>query len=89
MQKQLVTVLGRIQTMKPQSDINLRQFLGAYQRSGSYLLAPAILRRQCSSPEILTDIAILKRALSVKTAAEVGEHDLEMMALRVKQAHEN
>lgn len=88
-QKQLVTVLGRIQTMKPQSDINLRQFLGAYQRSGSYLLAPAILRRQCSSPEILTDIAILKRALSVKTAAEVGEHDLEMMGLRVKQAHEN
>ncbi|MEL7627477.1 tetratricopeptide repeat protein [Pectobacterium aroidearum] len=84
----LLMVPSRIQTMEPQSDANLRRFLDTYQQTRAYLLAPAILQEQ-GSPEFLMDIAILKRKLSVKTASEVNENDLEMIALRVSHDAES
>lgn len=79
----LLMVPSRIQTMEPQSDANLKRFLDTYQQTHTYMLAPAIMREQ-GSPELLMDVAILKRKLSVKMASEVDEDDLEIMALRVK-----
>lgn len=73
-------VASRIQTMHAESDANLVRFLDAYGRSQAFLLLPAILRSG-SSPQFLLELAILKRKLSVKNASEVGEHDIEMMAL--------
>lgn len=73
-------VASRIQTMHAESDANLVRFVDAYGRSQAYLLVPAILRGG-SSPQFLLELAILKRKLSVKNASEVGEHEIEMMAL--------
>jgi hypothetical protein len=69
-----------MQTMHAESDVNLSRFLSIYGRSRAYLLLPAILKG--GAPEFLPELAILKRELSVKTASEVNEHDLEAIALR-------
>jgi hypothetical protein len=79
----LLTVASRIQTMHAESDANLVRFLRAYEQSQAYLLVPAILRGK-GSPQFLLELSILKRKLSVKTAPEVKEHDLEVMALGVE-----
>lgn len=44
------------------------------------MLVPAI-RKGKGAPEFLMDLAILKRKLSVKAASEVGEHEIETIAL--------
>jgi hypothetical protein len=76
----LWTIPARSLTMRAGSDINLARFLGAYERSQAYLLVPAIFNGN-GPPEFLMELSILKQKLSVKTAEEVTEHDLEMMAL--------
>jgi hypothetical protein len=50
------------------------------RQAGAYLLAPAVWKGS-DQPELLLDFAILKRELTVKAASEVGEHDVEAIAL--------
>ncbi|MGE3507810.1 MAG: tetratricopeptide repeat protein [Vicinamibacterales bacterium] len=78
--REQLLIASRIQTMQPSSDANLTTFLDLYRRAGAYLLAPAIVRKD-GEPEFLFDVAILKRQLVVKMASEIGEHDLEAIAL--------
>jgi hypothetical protein len=66
--------------MHAESDFNLSRFLEAYGRAGGYALLPAVWKG-AGEPELLSDLAILKRKLSVKAASEIGENDIEMMAL--------
>ena len=77
---QRVVMPCRINTMHAESDVNLVRFLDAYGKAGAYLLVPAIWKGK-GEPEFLFDLAILKRELSVKAASEVGEHDIELIAL--------
>jgi hypothetical protein len=74
---------SRVNMMHAESNVNLSRFLNIYERSHVYLLLPAILKG--GALEFLPELAILKQELSVKTAAEVNEHDLEAMALGSKQ----
>lgn len=71
---------SRIQTMHAESDVNLNRFLGIYDQAHAYLLLPAILSGG-AEPELLPELAILKRALSVTSASTVNENDIEAMAL--------
>lgn len=73
----------RTQTMHAESNANLDNFLDIYNQVSVYLLVPAIWTGQ-GQPEFLMDLAILKRGLSVKAAADVGENDLEAIALGPK-----
>lgn len=73
------SIVSRMQTMKAASDANLSRFLGAYKRVGAYLLLPAILKD--GQPELLFEMAIMKKKLVVRSATEVGKNDLEVMAL--------
>lgn len=73
-------IASRIQTMQPASDANLTKFLDIYRQAGAYLLAHAVWKGD-GEPEFLFDVAILKRELTVKAASEVGEHDIEAIAL--------
>jgi hypothetical protein len=66
--------------MHTESDANLSRFLGIYNSARVYLLLPAIWKGT-DPPEFLPDLAIGKRNLSVKDASEIGEHDVEAMAL--------
>ena len=75
----MFAMAAQMQTMRAESDVNLNRFLDIYGRTCAYLLLPAILVG--GAPKFLPDLAILKRQLSVKTASDVSEHDLEAMAL--------
>lgn len=72
-------MVSRMQTMEAASDANLSRFLAAYQRVGAYLLLPAVFK--AGQPELLFEMAILKRKLVVKSASDIGRNDLEVMAL--------
>ncbi len=77
---QQFVVASRINTMHAESDVNLVRFLDTYGKARAYSLVPAIWKGK-GEPEFLLDLAILKRKLSVKAASEVGEHDIESIAL--------
>lgn len=78
-----VMVAARMNTMEAESDVNLAHFLEAYGRIGSYALIPAIWKGR-GEPQLLLEMAILKRKLSVKTASEIGHNDIEVLALRAE-----
>lgn len=67
--------------IEPASHTNLANFLELYAKFGAYYLIPAIWADGMDRPDFQSDLPILKRQLVVVDAAEVGEHDLEIMAL--------
>lgn len=77
----LSTVAIRCNTMEPENDVNLTNFLRSYASAKAYLLMPAILSGG-STPAFLKHLALLKRQLTIKTAAEVKAHDIEIAFLR-------
>ncbi|SDC02969.1 hypothetical protein SAMN05216185_101229 [Pseudomonas guariconensis] len=77
---QYESLASRSMTMTPETDINLCRFLDDHQRAGCYLLVPAVMEPE-RPPEIIKDVYLLKRNLHVKTAAEVGPHDMEHLFL--------
>lgn len=83
--RQQLMVPGRMNTMHAESDVNLIRFLEAYGRAGVYALLPAVWKGE-GKPDLLYSLAILKRKLSVKAASEIGDNDIEMMALGPNQA---
>lgn len=76
------SLTSRSLVIEPRSHQNLEMFLSSYGRYGAYYLVPAIWRDGMDEPDFLADLPILKRQLVVLDADQVGEHDLETMALR-------
>jgi hypothetical protein len=76
-----VMVATRSMTMEPNDSRNLDMFLAGYQRHGAFYLLPAIGR---VNPEVFYDLAIVKRNLTVKSAADVLDHEIEALALRMR-----
>jgi hypothetical protein len=68
--------------MKAVTDTNLRRFLADYEKAGVYLLMPAVI--ESGEPQLLFDVAILKRNLVVKSARDVGANDVEQCCLGQK-----
>jgi hypothetical protein len=79
--KKLFVIPSRSMTMEPNSDVNLERFLSSYRRFGAYYLLPAVFGGT-GEPELLFELGIWKRNLTVKPASEVGEYDVETIALR-------
>ena len=75
-------VLSRFNRMQPDTDTNLRRFLIDYEKAGAYLLMPAVI--ESGLPQLFSDIMILKRNLIVKSARDVGPHDIEQCCLGQK-----
>jgi hypothetical protein len=78
----LSMVASRTNIMHPSEDVNLSHFLAAYQRSGAYLLMPAIYSGS-GAPSFLRDLALMKRTLSVKDAVDVTAADIESVHLKL------
>ncbi|MEP4546980.1 MAG: hypothetical protein ABJ000_12435 [Saccharospirillum sp.] len=78
---QVMTMASRSMTMTPDNGTNLERFLKSYEQLGAFYVLPAFLNG-AGPPELAFDLAILKRDLTVKRAQNVGEHDIEAMALR-------
>jgi len=77
--RKVVGAVARINRMHPDTDTNLRRFLADYESAGAYLLMPVVL--EGGEPQLLSDIAILKRNLSIKSARDVGPDDIERCCL--------
>jgi hypothetical protein len=78
-----ITLINRIHTMCPDSSVNLDRFLEACARvEGSYYLAPAIGESPTIAPEVISDCVIAKRKIYVRSAWEIGRHDLDSAAIQ-------
>lgn len=73
------SIVSRMITMEVANDANLNRFLADYRREGAYQLTPAVMVN--GTPEFLSDMGVLKRNLAVRNVSEIGEHDLDAMAL--------
>jgi hypothetical protein len=69
-------VSSRLKILEPETDINLRRFLEAYEREKAYWLAPAFVGQE-DSPRVLRDLAILKHGLPIKCFNDIGDNDVE------------
>ncbi|MEQ1514943.1 MAG: hypothetical protein ABL931_00470 [Usitatibacteraceae bacterium] len=74
-------VVNRVHVMEPDDDRNLESFIAWWRTAGCYCLAPAVMID--GKLEIITNLAILKRDVTVVDAASVGEHDIEHIALEL------
>jgi len=79
----IMTFATRSLTMEPQSDVNIDRFIASYQKRGEFGLMPATVRE--GKPKMFPELAIRKRAILIKDAAEVGESDIESIALRMRE----
>lgn len=77
----LYQTVNRVQVVEPDDDANLEGFLERHRAFGCYILAPVVLSGP--EPDILEDLFIFKRDITVVDAADVGEHDVEMTALEM------
>ncbi|UCV05914.1 tetratricopeptide repeat protein [Dechloromonas denitrificans] len=80
--ERLSMVASRTNIMHPSDDVNLSRFLAAYRQSGAYLLMPAIYSGS-GAPSFLRDLALMKRALSVKDAVDITAADIESAHLKL------
>ena len=79
--RHLVSMPTRSQTMEPDDSKNLEWFLTSYQQTGAYYIVPAT---GLGGGQIFSDLAILKRDLRIRSAKEVGDSDVEALALRIR-----
>lgn len=77
---QIIVMPNRCMTIEPDNDANLERFLESYSHFEAFYLLPSVLN-DSNEPDFLFGLYILKCDLSVKLAADVGEHDIEAMAL--------
>jgi hypothetical protein len=81
--KQSVVFATRSMTMTPPNSSNLERFLTEYGTPREFYLMPAIISPQ-GALTMFHDVAILKRAISVKDAKDLGPNDVEGLALRLR-----
>lgn len=70
-------------TMEPLDDVNLRGFLELYRKVGAYLLIPMVVEPG-ERPQLIEGLEILKRAITVKAAADIGPDDVESIFLTTR-----
>jgi TIR domain len=70
--------VSRIHRMNPQPGAtNLASFKNAYKEFGSYLLAPAVCKRDGSNLNVNFDLMIAKRDLFLRKAEDIGPDDAD------------
>lgn len=79
-----VITMSRVQHMDNPSPDNLQMLIKSYETYGCYVIAPAIYDPSKPQPEIQNDMGILKRPLVVRPAWEIGEHDVDLAAITLK-----
>lgn len=81
----MLTVPMRSHEMMPNNSENLERFLGAYRRFGVYAIMPGVLPdTPGAQPEFDFDLAIEKRALSVRQAESITRSEPEFVALAIR-----
>ena len=80
--KKVVMSVSRIHRMTPNTSENLDHFLAAYKEAGAFLLAPAQIPKDITNPQMpFVELSIGKRQLDLRQAWQIGENDLDILAL--------
>ncbi len=79
----VITMASRSMVMEPTNSTNLDRFLASYRRTGAFYLMPAFWGG-AEMPTLATELALAKRELTVKTADEIGENDIEYVPLHLQ-----
>ena len=74
--------ISRLNTMEPNSSMNLETFLKQFELFRAFTLIPCISSENTREPELLRDHSILCRNLHVRQASEIGENDQDIVAVR-------
>lgn len=77
----LYQITSRVLVMEPSDNSHLERFLALKRAFGCYLLAPAVITD--GEPEILIDLTIQKRDVSVVQASDVTPEDIQHVALEM------
>lgn len=78
----ILTMLSRINRMEGASPENLRNFLVAYQRHGSYRLVPMRMTTEVTMDAFRFDLEITKRKMELRRAWQIGRNDPDISVLR-------
>jgi hypothetical protein len=78
---QYFSTVSRMNRMSPTNPRNLETFLEGFQKWGLYLIAPVHFSDANTFPAILGDLAIAKKALSVRPAWQIGPNDPDIVAV--------
>lgn len=84
----MAMVTSRSQSMEPDNDINLSNFLDLYKKAGAYLLMPALITSN-QTLQLIDNLYILKHTLHVKKAIDVGANDTENFFLAPRGLQNN
>ena len=76
--KSILTV-SRIHRMVPTNSTNLDNFIAAYKKAGTFLLAPGEMTTNMPTP--FAQFAITKRQLNIRQAWEISENDPDICVL--------
>lgn len=81
--KKRLQMIARKNTMTPNNDLNLNNFLASYNNMGRYLLDFAIQKKGESLPSLPSEpIGIMMSKLQVIEAWSIGPNDLEVIAIQ-------
>jgi hypothetical protein len=81
--KRSIVFATRSMTMTPPNSSNLDRFLTTYGAAPEFYLMPAVISPQ-GTLTMFHEVAILKRAIFVKDAKDLGPNDVERVALRLR-----
>ena len=73
--------VSRMQPMNAQSPSNLSGFIECDKRAGSFILLPVALSADRHSSEPFYDVAIRKKFARIVPAWQIGEHDMNCVAV--------
>ncbi|OBU32964.1 hypothetical protein [Photobacterium kishitanii] len=76
-----MTMISRIHTMTPNSTKNLDRFLQEYDKKGSFYFGCDAMLRGNSLDSHIPEFGIIVHQLEVRQAWEIGENDLDCMAI--------
>ncbi|MFZ5451590.1 MAG: hypothetical protein ACOZF2_06940 [Thermodesulfobacteriota bacterium] len=72
---------ARINRMDPRDSTNLDNFLQQFHQKRRYMIAPAHSRGPTIMPDVFFELGIGKYELHIKQAWEIGQNDMEMVAI--------
>jgi hypothetical protein len=72
---------SRVKEMNPSDQRHLKFFKKAYKQTGKYIVIPAYLESQESTPKFFFDYKIGKTEITFREAWEIGRHDFDVVAI--------
>ena len=80
--------ISRINEMVPTSSQNIDIFIKLFKAAGKFILMPGMFSEAGKEVKIFPELAILKKEIRFVSAWQIGEHDVEIMALDLEDEPE-